>query len=75
MTHISSSQATEAPVSRMQVMLQAKNCLPADMRSLFQDLYVLNKSEAQIQQERGLTQEQILAQTESMMRALKTAVA
>ena len=69
------SVSTQAPPSRVQAMLQSKDRLPAEMRALFEDLFIWNKSEAQIVAERGLTMEEMVAKRSSMIRALKTASA
>lgn len=68
------SQASVEP-SRIQVMLQSKDRLPVQMRQLFNDMFIENKSTAQITAESGMTEVQVEAATASMIRILKSAVA
>lgn len=61
-------------ITRIERMLGAAERLPADMNSLFHDLFSSDKTEAQVCCERNITMNQLKEMRTSMLRNLRAAI-
>ena len=68
-----SETSVTTDVSRIEMMLNAANRLPLQVRTLFQALYVRNLTEAQACEELGLTEPVFRDRKQSLLRCLKAA--
>lgn len=60
-------------ITRLERMLAAAKKLPADMSTLFDDLFVLEKSDEKVCAERQISKQELDQRRDQLMRSLRAA--